>query len=362
MSHRYQIHCDNCESPRVIKKGHRRGLQRYRCKRCGTYFSRDPQHVHPFPVALWKQHIDGLSFRTLGDEYGFSGKHAYDIVTSEMDRLPENSWLTCTYCSRWSGILHIDGKYINVEGYKKKIPFIWSVDYFRHDFPIGLMAPSENTEAFTRLFRLLKTAQYPLRLIIADDTVAIRRAKQAYFPYANVQLCHTHYIENIRTEETYHEFFDTLVERVFHEPAQERDPRERERLRDDGFHDVLNQYALTNEILEYIVMDVAQKRALLFAYEKIPTCPCTNNIIESFNSHLNGRLKTIKKFQSLTSAQRWTNAYLIRRRTKRFTDCHGRFTKFNGYMPLQLSLKKSAQWPTLFGIPPLSKTEQKPYF
>ena len=58
--------------------------------------------------------------------------------------------------------------------------------------------------------------------------------------------------------------------------------------------------------------------------------PRTTNIIESYNSHLQGRLKTIKGFENFRTAERWINGYIIRRRLKAFTDCSSKFRYLNG--------------------------------
>jgi len=67
-----------------------------------------------------------------------------------MDQLPENTYLSANFCNRWSGILNIDGKYVKVKGYKKKIPFIYCIDFLTHDIPVGLLAPSENYLTFLK--------------------------------------------------------------------------------------------------------------------------------------------------------------------------------------------------------------------
>jgi len=263
-----------------------------------------------------------------------------------MEQLPDSNYLSLKYCNRWSGILNIDGKYVKVKGYKKKIPFIWSVDYLIHDFPSYVLACSENEQAFLKLFRILKTINYPLQIVICDDVVSLKKALKQYYPKAKIQLCHTHYIENIRqkihfrTTDIYHHFFHSLIKHVFTEPQNNKE-------KEEGLLYVLENRTNNNEILQSIIVDIAKKYNYLFAYENINHCPKTNNIIESFNSHLNGRLKTIKGFQSFKSAERWLNAYLIRRRTKPFTDCKGKFKKFNRKMPLQNSIKKQADWPDI---------------
>ena len=83
--------------------------------------------------------------------------------------------------------------------------------------------------------------------------------------------------------------------------------------------------------------------------KKIPNCPNDTNLIELFNSHLNARLKSIKGFKSFESANRWLNAYLIRRRTRPFTSCEGKFAKLNHKCSLEMTIKKQAKWPDICG-------------
>lgn len=265
---------------------------------------------------------------------------------AEMDALPENTKLTAEYCNRYSGILNVDGKYVNVKGYEKKIPFIYGIDFLTHDIPVGVLAPSESGEAFLRFSRLLKTVHYPLRVVICDDAPALQPALLHYFPKAKIQMCHTHYVENIRqrirlrTETQYRHFFHSLMKHVFEEPTNEEE-------RNVGLRHVWDKHVRDDLLLQTIVLDAEKRRSALFQYQSIPRCPKTNNMIESFNSHLQGRLKTIKGFQSFKSAERWLNAWMLRRRTKAFTDCQAPFTHLNGRTSLSVTTKKDGPRPPL---------------
>lgn len=273
----------------------------------------------------------------------------YRRVIAELNQLPDNTWLSHTYCNRWSGILNVDGKYILVKGYDKKIPWIWSVDFLQHDFPVGILAPSENVESFLKFFRLLKTIGYPLQVVIADDVAPLRTALKHYYPKAKIQLCQTHYVENIRqtlhirTESKYHVFFTQLIEQVFVLDANQT-------TRDRALFQLYQRFGQHNPVVQKVLVDIHLRQTELFQYQSIPHCPRTNNIIESFNSHLNARLKSVKKFQSFHSAERFMNAYLIRRRTKPFTDCEGYFTKFNGHTPLENTIRKGSNYPSIPGF------------
>jgi transposase-like protein len=108
------------------------------------------------------------------------------------------------------------------------------------------------------------------------------------------------------------------------------------------------------------MVDVIKRKKEFFAYKNFKNCPSTNNIIEAYNSHLTGRLKTIKGFDSYTSAKRWLNAWMIRRRTKNFTDCQKSFKHLNGKCSLEKTLKKDQKWPLILGVKsPKNQPEMK---
>lgn len=292
--------------------------------------------------------MDGKSMRSLAVAHAVSPAHIYLQLIEELKQLPNNTALTQTYCDRWSGILNVDGKYITVKGFEKKIPFIWCVDFLQHDFPVSVFAVSESTTAFSELFRLLKLCNYPLRIVIGDDVAPLKIALKRYYPDAKLQLCHTHYLETIRqkihlrTQDTYHHFFNSLLLHVFTDPLTRQE-------REEGLWHVWQHRTNGDVLLCSIVQEIAKRFDDLFAYTTIEHCPKTNNIMECFNSHLQGRLKTIKGFTAFDSAELWLNAYLIRRRTKPFTDCEGQFKHFNGLLPLQNSMNLTMKLPTILG-------------
>lgn len=293
--------------------------------------------------------MDGASFRSLGNEHSLSPAQAYNRVIDELNQLPENTWLTKQYCNRWSGILVVDGKFIKVKGYKKKIPFIYGIDYLTHDIPLGILLPSENQHAFAKFFRILKLCQYPLQIVISDDAQGLISGLKRVYPKARRQLCHNHYLENIRqtlkvrTERQYRSLFFAL-HTIFTQGMHNKK-------REAQLHHLWYTYGRNKDkAIEAIIIDIAERYHELFAYDRITHCPRTTNIIESYNSHLNGRLKTIKGFQSYSSAQRWLNGWIIRRRTKPFTDCDDPFKHLNGNCSLEMSMKKQAKWPDILGV------------
>lgn len=168
------------------------------------------------------------------------------------------------------------------------------------------------------------------------------------YPKARIQLCHNHYFENlrqylsVRTDEKYQPFFYDLKEGF----KTKHHPKKREAL----FAHITYTYGLKDETILGIMADIEKRSDELFAYKTVKNCPNTNNIIESYNSHLNGRLRSIKGFDSYRSAERWLNAWMVRRRAKNFTDCQKPFKHLNGKCSLFQTLKKGQKWPDILGI------------
>ena len=268
---------------------------------------------------------------------------------TEFDALPDNTEITKTFCTYSSGILIVDGKFVKVRGHAQKIPFIYGVDYLSHDIPVIQLSTAESGEAFDRFFAKLKDCGYPLKIVVADDRSSMNPALRRYFPEALIQRCQGHYLENVRqilhtrTDETHHHFFNSLKKHVFEEYVDDA-------TLDDALHHVSTKRCNGDLLRHAIVTNIEERRDELFAYKKIPGCPPNTNLIELYNSHLNGRLKTIKGFKSFHAAERWLNAYTLRRRTKNLTDCGPKFKHLNGTSSLEQVLKNQARWPDILGI------------
>ena len=187
---------------------------------------------------------------------------------------------------------------------------------------------------------------YNLTIVVADDRLGLKQALNKVFPLARLQLCHNHYLENIRkllkvrTQPTYQHFFNSLRLHVFLTGINDQTINQ-------GLWHVMTRYAKQNGLLVNILGDIKHRRIDLFSYLTVKDCPNNTNLIELYNSHLNGRLKTIKGFQSFSSARCWLNAYIIRRRTKTLTDCEAKFKYLNKHASLELTIKKQARWPDI---------------
>jgi transposase-like protein len=277
-----------------------------------------------------------LSFRTIAQDLKISVGKSYETYFEALKNLPVCIDLTRNYCSRFCGILLVDGKYLKVKGYKKKIPVIYGVDYLTHDIVHFALGPPENYKLLLKFFSSLKLANYPLQAVVSDDNRNIPEACLKVYPNAIWQLCQNHYKHNLRitlslaNDPTYKPFM-RQVETLFSGKLSPDDFKGRARK-------IYDKYK-SNTFLEKIMFDIAKRSGDLTAYTKLKNIPRTTNLIESFNSHLQGRLKTIKGFQNFKTAKLWLNAYFIKRRLKPFTDCTKQFKNLNGKSSLEQTLK-----------------------
>lgn len=224
---------------------------------------------------------------------------------------------------------------------------LWGIDFETHDIPHYLLAPSESYLACLSYFSSLKSLGYNLRLLICDDNEAIKMAVRYVYPNVSIQTCQNHFLEsirrdlNIRSSKTYQLFF-LNIEAVL-----------KERLNPFSFNlklqEIYKEFKGVEETkVSFWIGEMIRRKEELLAYQKFPGSPSTTNLIEAYNSHLEGRLKTIKGFQSYRSANLWLNGYILRRRLKPFTDCGQYFKHLNGKKSLEKVLKSGLNLPQIF--------------
>lgn len=290
-------------------------------------------------------HLDGVPFRSLADQSGLGVGTVFRKVNEVLSKLPHCADVTRDFASKYTGILLVDGKYVKVKGYDRKLPVVYGVDYQSHDIPSYRLGINEGYLTLLKFFSSLKLANYPLQAIVCDDNQATRDACLNIFPGATIQLCQNHYKQNVRN------CFDLKMDLIHLEFVRGiEDLLSCKRSLED--HNKRAGYLFdrwrNDPLCLNILTDLAKSSDLLLGWRSFKGLPITTNLIECFNSHLQGRLKTIKGFESMAHADTWLNGYFLRRRTKKFTDCDGKFRPLNGKTPLQISKKPDIDLPTFF--------------
>lgn len=310
---------------------------------CQHYFS---VNSHWFDTkTVLTDHLDGLSFRKLATRYDMSPMKAWRICEEELKKLPDNNRFTFNYCNRFSSTFVFDGKFFNVKGYKTNLVLLWGIDYFRHDIPVFTLTPYENYQGWAKYFSFFRIISHHPQLLVCDDNVNLKMAARNAFPAVRIQTCFNHFKESIRrnlqvrSQQTYR-YFMKRIEQIF---AQKLD--------DEVFNKKL--FALYRDFFSDPVClstltTIERYKKELLAYRGIKAAPVTSNLMESYNSHLESRLFSLKCFNSFSHARLWMNGYILKRRFTNFTDCEGKFRFLNGKKAVDLTKKEGIVLPILF--------------
>ena len=333
--------CHSTQS--VIQKTKRNKSLRFLCKSCPRYFSINTHWVNT--KAILSDHLDGLSFRTLGRKYGMSPMKTWRICEEALKRLPDNNQFTFRYCSQFSTTFVFDGKYFNVAGQESDWVLLWGVDYFRHDMPILLVAPAESYHTWSKFFFYFRIIQHHPQLLVCDDNTNLKMAARKHFPAIHIQTCFNHFKENIRrdlkvrSDDIYKPFMRRIESVLTEKLSVDAMDRVLFSIYKDYHADPVTLSVLTN---------IQRYRPELTGYRGIPGSPVTTNIIEGLNSHLEARLQAIRSFQSVSYAKLWMNGYVLKRRYAIYTDCRGKFRSLNGKSGVQMTKKPGVDLPPLF--------------
>jgi transposase-like protein len=259
-------------------------------------------------------------------------------VKRELAALPKNEAVTKQYCTNFCGTLVLDGVYVAVKGLPKKIPFIYGIDFLTHDIPAGILDFAESEVTFLRLFRMLQDIGYPLRTVVCDEAMAVRPALRKVFPDAVIQLCHVHVLRNIREElhlssinQTHLSFFREIKKLLATQGEENRRTT---------YQETVSRFD-TNFLYWEILKSIRRRWDDLFRYESVRkqgiACPSNTNLIEAFNGQFKDRYRNTKGFETISSAERFVNAWIIKRRFTAFRECGEHFKHLNGHTSFEKS-------------------------
>lgn len=269
---------------------------------------------------------------------------------------------------------------------------IWGADYDSHDLPHFEFGGSESDVVFNKYFYTLKLNDYPLKSLTTDDKGEAIRAVRRHYPDCVVQLCIKHYIaklnrilvtQNISVKlrvkekkieklfpETDSEFipvsrkyslkqiaklanemaelearyellfdFQSSIVDIITAPDYDTALRRIESLEKYFWpkRQKMNFPKAQIRLVRKLLADFRDNQEYLLNYLKYPhlNIPSTTNLLEGFNSQLELRLSSIRGFETEATAKNYINAWIVKRRFTKFTDCRDKFKKLNGKSPLE---------------------------
>lgn len=317
-------------------------MKRYRCEQKHT-FSVD---FRP-KLKLLGSYLGGPSVRNIAAESDLKKSAIAEHLKRELAALPKNEEITQQYCTRFGGVLCVDGVYLRVRGHEK-MPFISGIDFITHDVPAGIIDFAESEVAFDRLFRMLREIGYPLRYVVSDEAPALKPALRKVFPQAEIQLCQVHVLRNVR--KTLHVTMKDASHLPFFRNIQELFRMAGETNRRTFFLELMRHPSLKDGEGE-VLKSIRSRWGDLFRYESIRkeglACPRDNNLSEAYNQHFQSRMGNIKGFETISSAERFVNAWMIRRRFTPFRACGKHFKHLNGQTPFSQSRNPDLPYPDI---------------
>lgn len=274
---------------------------------------------------------------------------AWRICYEELKKLPNNNQFTFNYCNKFSQVFLFDGKYFNVAEDKYNWVLLWGIDYFRHDIPVFMIAPSENYQAWRKFFSYFRILTVYPQLLVCDDNVNLKMAARSAFPQVKVQTCYNHFKENIRRDlhvrsdkTNQYKPFMRRIESVLDSSNK---------LSDETFNHwmwALYRDYRNDPICLNILTNIEKYKPELLAYRNISQAPLTTNLIEGMNGHLEARLQKLRSFQTVEHARLWLNGYILKRRFTKFTDCRLKFRHLRGRRGVEQTKKERVNLPLLF--------------
>jgi len=267
--------------------------------------------------------------------------------------------------NKWSGMLLLDGKYLNCH-----MVLLLAVDYRTQDIVSWRVAENESQDNYKKLITDVQNCGYIIKALISDGGTGIRALTQkrkplflrigsrpyprpgvppakehiVFLPGIPHQWCIVHaqreLLKYVRTKakKEEREELTLLVNQILFSSTLTQAEKAKEHLNTYGYINYSEAaQRLTKIISSYWKLLTAHYAVRVERY-KIPP---TTNVIENIISNLNTRLKTMKKIKTSRSAKAICRLIVLKYRLKPLTDSQNKLKRNKS--PLELSIRKKGQ-------------------
>lgn len=268
--------------------------------------------------------------------------------------------------NRWSGILILDGKYLN-----RRCLLLLAIDYGTLDIVAHFVCEAETEENYRKLIEMVKLCGYVIRAVISDGEpgiISLSKPKQPMgyrkwtrqYPRPGIapvsplppplfgiphQWCTVHakrelehYIAKLSKEER--ENIKPLIHSTLFARTLNRAEKERRRLLEAVYHHA-NIHKTFNLFL-------VSRWEMLTAYFTVRVngrkIPRSTNSIENIISYVNTRLKTMRRIRNLRSAEAICNLIVVNFRTKPLINTKNKLKRGKSPLELVAGIKKKFDW------------------
>lgn len=221
-----------------------------------------------------------------------------------------------------SKVLVVDAKHVPVKGADY-------CEFLAYDTNIGLIGRThrkggESTWGYREIFKELKAAGYEVRVVVSDGGTGIYSALRA-FNIRKHQRCHIHLLRDLKTGLRMHSKKPRVVLRKYYWVKYAKlllnsndDYQLTLRLKHLD-RVVFTMWTGGGDVELNAIKGFLRTLPLAFTfmgYQKFWNIPKTTNVLESYISHLNTRLKTMRGLKNPANAGRILNAihYFLRKK------------------------------------------------
>lgn len=273
--------------------------------------------------------------------------------------------------NKWSGILLLDGKYLN-----RRSVLLLAIDYGTLDIVAHLVAEAETEENYIKLVDMVEQAGYKIQAIISDGEpgiIALTQPKKPSFirkgtrPYPRPgippatsklprlfgiphQWCTVHAERELRgylvkvvrithMDEEEFEHIQSIIKDILFAKTQ--------RIAKKAYQLLFSQaLSIKSRYYQQILKMISARWELLTAHHTIRIgkrkIPRSTNAIENVISYLNTRLKTMRKLRTVSSAVPICNLIVVNFRSKPLINTKNKLKR--GKSPLALSSGKNKKF------------------
>lgn len=277
--------------------------------------------------------------------------------------------------NRWSGILLLDGKYLN-----RRSVLLLAIDYQTLDIVAHLVCEAETEENYTKLVDMVEEVGYIIQAIISDGEPSIlsltqpkkpTRVRKGTRPYPRPgippvaeklprllgiphQWCTVHAERELRgylvkvvritnMGEAEFEHIQSIIKDILFASSLPKATK--------SYQLLLSQtLSIRSRYYQQILKMISTRWKLLTAHHSIRIgrrkIPRSTNTIENVISYLNTRLKTMRKLRTASSAVPICNLIVINFRSKPLINTKNKLKKGKSPLALASSLNMKFDWIT----------------
>ena len=349
-------------------------MQQWWCKKCRQSFT--------FRKSVQRQHFTDVFIKEAVKDF-IQGRSSYAVIKERkrvsigtlsawvnefgkrcMNPVEISDALRLRTSNKWSGILLLDGKYLN-----RRMVLLLAIDYGTLDIVAWLVCEVESEVNYTQLIDLVEGAGYVIYAVVSDGEPSIigltQPQKLPYFikgsrprlgiiapstkpprlPGIFHQWCVVHAERELnRFTIKLPQVERKILDEIIHKILFFRTVRQAEKWRNQLLANTFNQTRIHEQISRMIVTRWKLLMTHHVARVKGRKIPRSTNSIENVISYVNTRLKTMRRIRTKRSAEAICSLIVVNYRSKPLINTKNKLKR--GKSPLELAIgnKQKFDW------------------